>query len=54
MRHIPTAIAAFIGLAILSVVLGSWYTVDEGNVASFCVMEPWPALHSRGLVSKFH
>ncbi|WP_079211829.1 prohibitin family protein [Brucella pituitosa] len=31
MRHIPTAIAAFIGLAILSVVLGSWYTVDEGE-----------------------
>ena len=31
MRHIPTAIAGFIGLAILSVILGSWYTVDEGE-----------------------
>ncbi|PRA87233.1 Band 7 protein [Ochrobactrum sp. MYb29] len=31
MRHIPTAIAGFIGLAILSVILGSWYTIDEGE-----------------------
>jgi regulator of protease activity HflC (stomatin/prohibitin superfamily) len=31
MRHVPTAIAGFIGLAILSVILGSWYTVDEGE-----------------------
>jgi len=31
MSHVPTAIAGFIGLAILSVILGSWYTVDEGE-----------------------
>lgn len=31
MRHLSTIIAAFIGLALLSVVLGSWYTVDEGE-----------------------
>ena len=31
MRYIPTAVAGFIGLVLLSVILGSWYTIDEGE-----------------------
>ncbi|MGN7960964.1 SPFH domain-containing protein [Brucella sp. 22210] len=31
MRYIPTAVAGFVGLVLLSFVLGSWYTIDEGE-----------------------
>ncbi|WP_343314661.1 prohibitin family protein [Brucella sp. BE17] len=31
MRHFSTMIAGLIGLMLLSIVLGSWYTVDEGE-----------------------
>jgi len=31
MRYIPTAVAGFVGLVLLSIVLGSWYTIDEGE-----------------------
>ncbi|RRD25816.1 prohibitin family protein [Brucellaceae bacterium VT-16-1752] len=31
MRYIPTAVAGVIGLVLLSVILGSWYTIDEGE-----------------------
>lgn len=31
MRYIPTAVAGFIGLVLLSIILGSWYTIDEGE-----------------------
>ncbi|MDH7785091.1 regulator of protease activity HflC (stomatin/prohibitin superfamily) [Ochrobactrum sp. 19YEA23] len=31
MRYIPTAVAGFVGLVVLSIILGSWYTIDEGE-----------------------
>ncbi|MBJ6131907.1 prohibitin family protein [Ochrobactrum sp. Q0168] len=31
MRYIPTAVAGVIGLGFLSIILGSWYTIDEGE-----------------------
>jgi len=31
MRYIPTAVAGFVGLVLLSFILGSWYTIDEGE-----------------------
>ncbi|KAB2698076.1 prohibitin family protein [Brucella haematophila] len=31
MRYIPTAVAGLVGLALLSIILGSWYTIDEGE-----------------------
>ncbi|MBA8838370.1 prohibitin family protein [Ochrobactrum sp. RH2CCR150] len=31
MRYIPTAVAGFVGLVLLSIILGSWYTIDEGE-----------------------